>query len=397
MSDQLKQPAVSVLIEGYNDSLDLGSALETVNSLADQTYCLKQVEIILTGNQAQAARWREALAGERRFYAVKVIGADAHYYRLKNLAAEAAQGEILAFTDSDALPEPGWLEAIVRGIDSGAAAVAGITLFRPEKGTRFPSAAPVAASISWGFIVGNPGDPPRGFLSHNVGFKRSIFKQIRYREDLGRTCAGSFLYDELKRNALPGSVPARSARAARVHLALVGEALARSFWIRGFPAAPPESIRLPWMGSQAWAVGAARHHGLAHPARRSAMVPIFKTARLVQVSPRRLSPLCIPAVVFGASGRSFRNVLHPDQCGSHAAFCFVELIGYLNLPFFSWRNSLGMAIRALDEVDIVRAAFLKVSRVHALDVTSAVRQARVTILARPVRVLSVPVVARQAR
>jgi glycosyltransferase involved in cell wall biosynthesis len=202
MTDAQKRPAVSVLIEGYNDSLDLGSALETVKSLADQTYRLDQVEIILTGSQEQAARWSEALAGERRFFAVKVIGADAHYYRLKNLAAEAAQGDILAFTDSDALPERGWLEAIVHGIGAGAAAVAGLTLFRPEKGTRWPNLAVVAASISWGFIVGSPGSPPRGFLSHNVGFRRSAFEQIRYREDLGRTCAGSFLYAALVRNGL---------------------------------------------------------------------------------------------------------------------------------------------------------------------------------------------------
>lgn len=201
--DAHKLPTVSVLIEGYNDSLDLGSALETVQSVADQTYNLGQVEIILTGSQQQAARWRVALADERRFFAVKIIGADAHYYRLKNLAAEAAHGDILAFTDSDALPESGWLEAIVRGIEGGAEAVAGLTLFRPEKGSPWPNLAVVAASISWGFIVGNPGGRPRGFLSHNVGFRRSTFEQIRYREDLGRTCAGSFLYDELVRNSLP--------------------------------------------------------------------------------------------------------------------------------------------------------------------------------------------------
>jgi len=202
MAEVHKHPVVSVLIEGYNDSLDLGSALETVKSVADQTYCLERVEVILTGSEAQAAHWREALASERRFLAVKVIGVDAHYYRLKNLAAEAATGEILAFTDSDALPERGWLEAIVRGLDGGAAAVAGLTLFGPEHGGRWLNLPAVAASISWGFIVGNPGCPPRGFLSHNVGFRRSAFEQIRFREDLGRTCAGSFLYDELIRNGL---------------------------------------------------------------------------------------------------------------------------------------------------------------------------------------------------
>ena len=200
MSGIAPRPAISVIVEGYNDSLDLGSALETVKSLADQTWPLERVEIILAGSVQQAAGWQEALAQEHRFFAVKVIGVDAHYYRLKNLGAEAASGDILAFTDSDALPEDGWLEAIARGIEGGAAVVAGMTLYRPESGrTRFPNLLTVAASISWGFIVG---DPARGFLSHNVGFRRSAFEQIRYREDLGRTCAGSFLYEAVVRNGL---------------------------------------------------------------------------------------------------------------------------------------------------------------------------------------------------
>jgi glycosyltransferase involved in cell wall biosynthesis len=194
------KPAISVIVEGYNDSLNLGSALETVNSLARQKWPMQQVEIILAGSPRQAAHWKEFLAGENRFFAVKVIGADAHYYRLKNLGAEAAGGDILAFTDSDALPEEGWLGAIARGIEGGAAVVAGITLYRPESGkARFPSLLTLAASISWGFIVG---DPARGFLSHNVGFRRSAFEQIRYREDLGRTCAGSFLHEAIVRNGL---------------------------------------------------------------------------------------------------------------------------------------------------------------------------------------------------
>ncbi|HUA86381.1 MAG TPA: glycosyltransferase [Bryobacteraceae bacterium] len=184
---------ISVLIEGYNDSLDLGSALETMNSVARQAYPLQQVEIILTGSEKQAAKWREALREERRFFALKVIAADAHYYRLKNLAAEAAGGEILAFTDSDVLVEPGWLEAIARGIENGADVVAGVTLFRPENASvSFAGLLTAAASVSWGFVAG---DAARGFLSHNVGFRRSAFERIRYREDLGRTCAGSFLYD----------------------------------------------------------------------------------------------------------------------------------------------------------------------------------------------------------
>jgi glycosyltransferase involved in cell wall biosynthesis len=204
MTDVNTRPVISVLVEGYNDSLDLGSALETVKSLADQTYPLEQVEIVLTGSEKQAACWREALAGERRFFAVKVIGADAHYYRLKNLAAEAAGADILAFIDSDVCPERGWLQAIARGIEGGAPVVVGLSLFRREsEANRFPILLSAAASVSWGFMVGSPDHPARGLLSHNVGFRRSAFEQIRYREDLGRTCAGSFLYEELARNGIP--------------------------------------------------------------------------------------------------------------------------------------------------------------------------------------------------
>src|SRR5580698_1335182 len=105
-------PVISVLIEGYNDSLDLGSALETMNSLAEQSYPLNRVEVILTGSETQAAHWKKSLPEAHPFRAVKLIGADAHYYRLKNLAADAAGGDILAITDSDVLPEKGWLAAM---------------------------------------------------------------------------------------------------------------------------------------------------------------------------------------------------------------------------------------------------------------------------------------------
>jgi hypothetical protein len=78
-----------------------------------------------------------------------------------------------------------------------------MTLFRYEDGTdRWQAPLTAAASISWGFIVGNPGQPPRGFLSHNLGLRRSAVERLRYREDLGRTCAGSFLYEDILRSGL---------------------------------------------------------------------------------------------------------------------------------------------------------------------------------------------------
>ena len=207
MLDVAPDPLISVVIEGYNDSIDLGSALETVGCLEKQRYPLERIEVILVGSKKQAEYWGKRLVGnrpggKRGFLRIEAVGADgAHYYQLKNLGVQHSTGEIVAFIDSDALPNADWLRRIATGITSGAAVVAGITLFRWENGSRrFAGFLTAAASISWGFIVG---DPPRGFLSHNAAFRRVDFERIRYREDLGRTCAGSFLHESLIQQELP--------------------------------------------------------------------------------------------------------------------------------------------------------------------------------------------------
>jgi glycosyltransferase involved in cell wall biosynthesis len=194
---------VSVVVEGYNESLDLGCVDDTMCGLARQSFPLDAVEVILVGTAAQAREWQRTYASGMPFRRVEAVGADgAHYYQLKNVGAQQAAGEIIAFIDSDTCPEPGWLEAIASGIRSGADAVAGLSLFRSDSGFGpYAAAMEAAASISWGFVVGGQtrarSPRARGFLSHNVGFRAETFRRHPYRTDLGRTCAGSFLYRTL--------------------------------------------------------------------------------------------------------------------------------------------------------------------------------------------------------
>lgn len=197
------RPRVSVVIEGYNESRDLGSADDVVGALLQQDFALGDVEVILVGSRDQAAAWRARWGSDTPFARVLAIAADgAHYYALKNEGARHATADVLAFLDSDARPEPGWIGALVATIEGGADVSAGVTLFRGENGRI--SADPVlqvAAAISWGFVVprrGGPDAPPDGFLSHNVGFRAATFRRHAYRTDLGRTCAGSFLFAALR-------------------------------------------------------------------------------------------------------------------------------------------------------------------------------------------------------
>jgi glycosyltransferase involved in cell wall biosynthesis len=196
-------PRVSVVIEGYNESRDLGSADDAMAALLRQEFPLHAIEVILVGSAAQVAAWQARWGEGTPFHRVLAVPADgAHYYALKNEGVRHATADVLALLDSDACPEPGWIAALVEAIDGGADVSAGVTLFRGDDG-RAPSSPmmQVAAAISWGFVLprGTAADaPPTAFLSHNVGFRAATFRRHAYRTDLGRTCAGSFLFADLR-------------------------------------------------------------------------------------------------------------------------------------------------------------------------------------------------------
>lgn len=198
-----KQPVISVVIEGYNESRDLGTADETINALKHQDFPLGQVEVILVGSLAQTQDWQKRYAEGTPFFAVKTIDFEgAHYYELKNGGAKIAAGEIIAFTDSDVRPKPTWLRAIADGIHNGADVVVGPSLFRQESG--FSPDSPlmrVLASITWGWVVGKRWQGAYrtavGFMDHNVALRAEAFRQHQYRTEFGRVIASPLLYRSL--------------------------------------------------------------------------------------------------------------------------------------------------------------------------------------------------------
>jgi glycosyltransferase involved in cell wall biosynthesis len=191
-----EQLSVSVVVEGYNESLDIGCLDETIEALSSQTYSLSEVELILVGSRAQIEAWQDRFA-DLPFHSVRFLSAEgSHYYELKNRGARLARAPIVALTDSDVAPDPDWLRALVDGVSGGRSATAGVSLFRGTEGQRFwQPLLDAASSISWGFMIGPVnGGPARGFLSHNLGCRANLFAEGGYRDDLGRTCAGSFLF-----------------------------------------------------------------------------------------------------------------------------------------------------------------------------------------------------------
>ena len=95
---------VSVIIPAYNDAKRLKLCLA---ALARQTYPDFEVIVVDNGSQDVAAHERVCEAFD---FVTFTTESKPGSYSARNKGLELAKGEVLAFTDSDCIPEPDWLE-----------------------------------------------------------------------------------------------------------------------------------------------------------------------------------------------------------------------------------------------------------------------------------------------
>lgn len=102
------------------------------------------------------------------------------YYEQKNFGAESAGGDIILFVDSDVVPEPGWLEALLAPFgDSDIGVVAGATSVEQK------NLYSKAMALGWIFPL-----PPldrslrasRLFYANNVAFRKALMPLMRFPE-----------------------------------------------------------------------------------------------------------------------------------------------------------------------------------------------------------------------
>jgi len=117
-------PFISVIVPTYNRARVLPYLFQ---ALAHQFYPADRMELIVVDNSSSdntedvVKRWAEVLPFEVRFYRKDNKGPAAS----RNYGAARAHGEIVAFTDSDCLPVPGWLRGAAREFGEGAGIVCG--------------------------------------------------------------------------------------------------------------------------------------------------------------------------------------------------------------------------------------------------------------------------------
>lgn len=116
-----ESPFVSVVVAAYNDAAHLAECLD---ALERQDYARAQYEVIVIddGSTDDTAAIVQPRSGVRYLYQDNAGPGAA-----RNRGVAEAQGTLVAFTDSDCAPEPGWLRALVEvfAAEGDALAVAG--------------------------------------------------------------------------------------------------------------------------------------------------------------------------------------------------------------------------------------------------------------------------------
>jgi GT2 family glycosyltransferase len=181
----LMAPLVTVILPTYKRPDLLPACLD---ALEQQTH--RPMEVIVI-DQSPDSLTRDIMSARRsESHRYRYIHSDVAGVSLaRNLGLREAAGNLIAFTDDDAVPEPGWISGFVRAFESTPADVVGGKILALWEGTRprwFPD--------SRAYLVGifDPGGPLAPFpeaslpMSGNMAVRRAVIENVGgFDEDAG--------------------------------------------------------------------------------------------------------------------------------------------------------------------------------------------------------------------
>jgi glycosyltransferase involved in cell wall biosynthesis len=127
----LAAPLVSVVIPVRDNPEGIRALLARLDA---QTLARDRFEVVIGDDGSRAGSIADVATSDGRIRVV--TGPPRTSYAARNQAAAAARGAVLAFTDSDCLPDARWLEEGLTALEGGADIVAGhVSLVAPTRPT----------------------------------------------------------------------------------------------------------------------------------------------------------------------------------------------------------------------------------------------------------------------
>lgn len=167
---RVQQPHVSVVIPHYNDLKRLDLCLD---ALSRQSLPAEQFEIIVADNGSPAgeAAVADAIAGRARLVTALEKGAGP----ARNAGVAASRTPLLAFTDSDCVPEPGWLAAGIAMLDQADLVGGRMTV---ATGTDAPLSGAEAFESVFAFDNRNYVEKKGFTVTANLFCSRAVFDKV---------------------------------------------------------------------------------------------------------------------------------------------------------------------------------------------------------------------------
>jgi glycosyltransferase involved in cell wall biosynthesis len=167
-------PRISVIIPSFARPHALRRCLA---ALAGQTCVPENYEVIVV-DDGSPAPLDATVAEFRETFALTLLRQEnSGPGAARNRGAASARGSLLAFTDDDCLPKPGWLEAMARQHAATPADLLGGQLVNHDPGNRYAEASQFILDGAYRFYAGHPGSG-RFFASNNMAVPARDFAEL---------------------------------------------------------------------------------------------------------------------------------------------------------------------------------------------------------------------------
>jgi GT2 family glycosyltransferase len=185
---QFEAKRISIIIPSLNSKL----IDQTLEALLQQAYDLSKVEILVVGLD------KYNLVVENEIVRFVSTGEPVSAGKARNIGFAHASGEIICFTDDDCVPDPDWLENLLKPLQAAELFAVGGAMPLPENGYW---AKCDAITSAYEHLAFQPAGPRKQLPSLNLGIRRQTLQEMNgFSEDFpGASCEDAHLSARMRR------------------------------------------------------------------------------------------------------------------------------------------------------------------------------------------------------